>query len=97
MRQATLHQAAVLNTRSQERHIKRLLPHVHKGKQATQKRACSSTVLLQSNWNTTAASVTCLVAETLYSVPSSVSSTGVLLLNTGPSAANSGTACSSIR
>ena len=59
--------------------------------------ACSSTVLLHRNWNTTAASVTCLVAVTLYSVPSSVSSVGVLLLKTGPSAASPGTACSSCR
>jgi hypothetical protein len=55
---------------------------------------CSSTVLLQVYWNTTAASVTCLVAVTLYSVPSSVSSVGVLLLKTGPRAASSGTAYS---
>mmetsp|Transcript_6710 Transcript_6710/g.19315 ORF Transcript_6710/g.19315 Transcript_6710/m.19315 type:complete len:206 (+) Transcript_6710:1472-2089(+) len=56
-------------------------------------RICSSTVLLQSNCSTRHSPATCLVASTLYSVPSSVSCAGALDLKMGPTAASSGTSC----
>jgi len=51
---------------------------------------CSATVLVHVNCSSRCRANTCLTAEMLYSVSSSVSDAGAELLNTGPSAAKRG-------
>ena len=52
-------------------------------------------VFWQWNWSTMCSGKTCFTTDTLYSVSSSVSGAGSLLLNSLPSAASAGTAASS--